>query len=197
MKFMYRLSCLCLFTLLLSSCKERINYVLKLEHHPLQSDQLYDLAEVKQVLFDARELNLDSLEKQSRKTFLKGAEYLINKNEPSKAIRYLKNSILSYPQAKAYYELGNALYRSGGRASQKEALKAFQMAENLGYEPIAQCYYRMAVTHAALASEAKEGGRDDYNDYPILDNLRSALLAGFSDTLTIREEAAFDPWRNE
>src|SRR5690606_38323207 len=23
------------------------------------------------------------------------------------------------------------------------------------------------------------------------------LLAGFSDTLTIREEAAFDPWRNE
>ncbi|MHB1279212.1 MAG: hypothetical protein ACYC1Q_12555, partial [Bacteroidia bacterium] len=176
-----------LFTLSLFSCKEKINYVLKVDLKQLQVEDMYDREKVEEVIFDATERNPDSLISKSRKVFLKGAEYLKNQNKPLYAAVEFKKSILIFPQAKTYYELGDALYQAGGSDNLEEAIEAFEIAEYLGFQPAYRVYFHMARAHAALVQTDPKKG----SEYSIYENLRLAFVNGYSDTSELRASSPF------
>ncbi|HCS22003.1 MAG TPA: hypothetical protein DIW47_15850 [Bacteroidetes bacterium] len=178
---------LILCTLTLFSCKEKINYVLKVDLKQLQLDDLYDRKKVEEVIFDATERNPDSLVAQSRQVFLKGADLLKNQNKPHYAVVEFKKSILIFPQAKTYYELGDALYQAGGSDNLEEAIQAFEIAEHLGFQPAYRVYFHLARTHAALVETNPEKGRK----YSIYENLRLAFVNGYSDTSELLASSPF------
>lgn len=176
------LCALCLF-----SCKEKINYVLKVDLKQLQVEDLYDRKKVEEVIFDATERNPDSLVSQSRKLFLKGADLLKNQKKPHFAVVEFKKSILILPQAKTYYELGDALYQAGGSDNLLEALEAYEIAEHLGFEPTYRVYFHMARVHAAILQTNPKKG----SEYSVYENLRLAFVNGYSDTSELLASSPF------
>lgn len=183
---MKKLSFLLIMALGFTACKEKINYVLKVDLKQLSEEDIYTLKKVEEVIFDATERNSDSLMNQSRREFLKGADLLKNKNKPAMAVLHLKKSILTFPQAKSYYELGDALYQTGGTANLEEAVKAYEIAENLGFEPAYRLYFHKAKVYAAIKAIDPEE-----SEYPILENLRLAFSNGYSDTAELRSLSPF------
>src|SRR5687767_7490515 len=101
---------------ILSSCMNQVDhYVLKVKLNKLTEENMYDRQLVDDILFDAEELNKDSLQTAAHEHFLKGIDLIKNKNKRSEGIAALKRSILLFPDAKCYYELGNALAEAGNK----------------------------------------------------------------------------------
>src|SRR6478609_2129556 len=84
-------------------------YVIKAKLIRLQKETMYDKKLAYNAIFDAEESGSDSVKNESRKCFLKGIDLYKNKKDIAAAIVQLKKSILLFPAAKTYYELGNAL----------------------------------------------------------------------------------------
>jgi tetratricopeptide (TPR) repeat protein len=161
------------------------NYVLKVKLHQLTPEDMYDEDLVYDVIFDGQEQDLDSLKTKSRQLFLQGVDLYKNKNNPFASISLFKQSIMVFPDAKTYYELGNALIdaKKGGKGYE-EAILAYEVAEKLQFQPLSMIMYNKAVAqyqHSVLK-----------DDKELLDGalytLGQAISSGFSDTLFISKD---------
>lgn len=123
-----------------------INYVARVKPLRLFDTEIYKADKVEDVLFDSEEQNIDSLRNLSRQLFLKGVDAFRNKKAPGTAIKIFKQSILALPDAKTYYELGNALLESGMFKDEfEEAEQAFEIAERLNFQPLYLVHYKTPV----------------------------------------------------
>lgn len=88
------------------------------------------------------------------KLFLEGVNIYRNKKQPLESIELFKKSILLKPQAKTYYELGNALFDV---KKLPEAIQSYGIAEVLDYKPLHKVLYNMACAYSLQkdASSAK------------------------------------------
>ena len=175
----------CMLVILNSCSAPTKEYVLKVKLNKLTNKDIYDYDLVKDVLFDAEELNLDSIKAKSREAFLKGADEYKNKDNRSGAILWFKKSILCFPDAKTYYELGNALMDSKSDIeSLKESVQAYRVAEELEFKPIYSVYYKIACAEN-LIGKLDQSDDNNYNEHNVISYLRSAFQSGFQDTLSI------------
>ncbi|MBV8254592.1 MAG: hypothetical protein JO154_18465 [Chitinophaga sp.] len=91
-------------------------------------------------------------DKNAEKEFLEALDLYRNKKKAGQSIPLFKSSILKQPQAKAYYELGNALLDGG---KYKEAIQSFDMAEQLNYTPLHKLLYNKACAYSLDNNEEK------------------------------------------
>jgi len=165
---------------LIGCSQTSVNYVARVKPMHLYETDIYKADKVEDVLFDAEEQNTDSLRNLSRKFFLEGIDLFRNQNDPGSAIRLFKKSILALPDAKTYYELGNAILESGRFQDDfKESEKAFEIAERLHFQPLYQVQYKLACAMNRAAPEYTYGVH-----YKLLEAFRQ----GFSDTNLIKKE---------
>jgi tetratricopeptide (TPR) repeat protein len=85
--------------------------------------------------------------KEADKLFLQAIDVYRNKKDPSQAVAIFKKSILEQPQAKAYYEMGNAL---GDIGELEEGLRAYDIADVLDYKPLNKLLYNKACLYSRL-----------------------------------------------
>lgn len=180
------------------ACQSRINYKMKVNLIRLTKDNIYDKKLVGDAIFDAHELQIDSLKKKSNKLFMAGVNLYKNKKDPAGAIPMLKQSLLEFPTVETYYEIGIALMdeqatKTGSERSQdlREALQALQVAEYLHYQPLSNVYYNMACADNLLANDSihpidKPGV--NYNNQAVFD-LRNAYMNGFSDSAMLKSDS--------
>src|SRR6478752_3388334 len=136
--------------------KERVEYKYKVQLKPFTEDEIFMSQSIKTYLFDAEELNTDSLKGIAKKEFLTAIDFYKNKKDLEKAKQHLIKSIMMYPEAKSYYELGN-LYLAQDD-SKNNASRAFCIAEDLGYRPVSEIYFKQACTYY----KAYESGTNEY-----------------------------------
>ncbi len=91
-------------------------------------------------------------DKNAEKEFLEAVDLYRNKKKAGESVALFKSSIVKQPQAKAYYELGNALLDGG---KYKEAVQAFDMAELLNYTPLHKLLFNKACAYALDSNEEK------------------------------------------
>jgi hypothetical protein len=187
----YRVLVPCLLIAAILGCKAKKNYIMKVTLVRLTPDNIYDKKLVSDVIFDAQELHVDSLKIKSMKLFLKGVDLYKNKKNPDSAITVLKQSLLVFPEDITYYVLGNALMdaqtnKQGEekKAKLREALQAYEVAENLNFQPVSQIYYNMACAGNMLGNEdsAKMTDKVSLQFNQAAFNLRRAFMSGFNDT---------------
>ncbi|WP_028979019.1 hypothetical protein [Sporocytophaga myxococcoides] len=176
----------CLFALAVS-CSPQKEYKLKIKPLTLKKSEIYDYSVVRDVLFDAEEVGLDSLKDKSRDLFLKGVDSYKNKKELASAIKQFKSSILILPDAKTYYELGNALldFRAD-KEMLEESIKAFRLAEDLNFQPKAKINYKIACVYNVLQSNFQTS-EDSYVSSVVF-HLREVIEKGLMDTNSIKKD---------
>lgn len=106
-------------------------------------------------IFDGRVVGLylnqnETIDSKANALFLQGLDAYKNKKRMDSAEYYFTKSILVYPTARTFFELGNVLQE---KKEYQTALKAYRMADQLKYEPFASLLYNMACTY----SLAKDG----------------------------------------
>jgi hypothetical protein len=165
-------------------------YQLKVKLQKLTAANIYDQDLVYDVIFDAQELNMDSLQDNSRKMFLQAIDMYKNKHNPAEGAKLLKNSILTFPAAKAYYELGNALVDNSktGYMTIEEALNAYSVAEHLDFQPVSSVYYKEAIAHYMLYNAYSDENDKSSALYSAVSALRYAFSNGFTDSLALKKD---------
>ncbi len=82
---------------------------------------------------------------EANKLYLNGVDAFKNKKDLDSAAHYLRQSILKEPSAKAYYELGNVYM---DRKQYDKALSAYDLAENLDFQPFSKILYNKACLYS-------------------------------------------------
>jgi hypothetical protein len=177
----YFKSLLVIFSFLCLGCfQQEKNYVAKVKLLKLHEADIYNADVVYDVIFDSEEQNVDSLRNLSQQLFLKGIDTYKNKKNVIDAIVLFKESILTFPNAKTYYELGNAkLEANQGDPGLKDAQAAYYVAEKLNFQPLSMIYYKKACV-SNLLHEVDESNVRAY--------LYQAFQAGFSDTTLLNND---------
>lgn len=119
----------------------------------------------------------------ANKLFLSALDEFKNKKDLIAAEKGFVQSILRYPTAKAYYELGNVWLE---KKEYKQALQAYRMAENLDYEPFSKLMYNIACTYSGLKDGEQAASYLEYaieSGYLNVDN-----IAKDPDLAYLREE---------
>src|SRR4051812_23504544 len=168
--------------LCLSCSTNKKEYVAKVKVLKLTHDHIYDQDMVSDVIFDSEELDVDSLKIKSHQLFLKGINEFKNNKNPEKAVILFKESILTFPDAKTYYELGNAKLEIGAKAGDvvlEEANKAYDVAEFLNFKPLSMIYYKQACVY---------NNRREKDERSVTNILIRAFGNGFSDTTMLKNE---------
>jgi hypothetical protein len=187
---------LSLLYFLFSCSKVEKEYVLKIKLTKLDEATLYDKQLAGDMIFDSEEQNVDSLKTKSRQLFLQGIQQFKNKKSPEKAVEMFKASILTFPEAKTYYELGNALMELGGFENVDEAIKAYEVTEYLGFQPISNVLYNKSRAEYSLYANPfvldelasnQEEAKKDYLDQAV-NSLRQAFMEGFYDTTRLKTD---------
>lgn len=119
----------------------------------------------------------------SKQAFLKGIDLLKNSKDAKAAIPFLQQSLSIYPNANAYYELGNAYLEIRDWAP---ALQSFKMAEVLDYKPLGNVLFKQASCYAAMDSADK-----------MYAYIRYAVQNGFVDKRKIVEDSHFANYKND
>jgi tetratricopeptide (TPR) repeat protein len=173
------------FSFTLIGCSETgTEKILKVKQHTLTTETMYNSNIVTDVVFDREELNTDSIQNIGRELFLKGIDLYKNKKQTGAAIVKLKASILVFPEAKTYYELGNALMSTGRHKTlREEAAKAYAIALRLNFQPESQIYFKQACLSQFDDSEDEQS-----RAWNTLNNLRSFFEKGTFDTLAVFNE---------
>lgn len=185
-----------LLMIAVSACNnEKTEYVLKVKIRKLAEKEIYDKELVYDAIFDAEELNKDSLRRKSSELFLKGMDLFKNKKKPSEGIRFLRSSILEFPDAKTYYELGNALSTFKNKVDLTEAMAAYEIAEHLNFQPLSYVYLREATVSKMLADFETE--EKSYFHERALHYLARAFETGFNDTALIQSNPSLKPLTDE
>jgi tetratricopeptide (TPR) repeat protein len=154
------------------------NYIARVKYQKLTESEIFNKEMVYDVIFDSRESGTDSIKNQSRQLFLKAIDTYKNKKDPQSAVSVFRQSILTYPDAKTYYELGNALLDAkSSTASVKDAVEAFEVAKYLNFQPASIVYYKLAAANNILLKSDETIGI-----YNVVYNLENAFNSGFSDT---------------
>ncbi|SDF26546.1 tetratricopeptide repeat protein [Chitinophaga filiformis] len=86
----------------------------------------------------------------SDKYFLKGVDVYRNQKNPEEGAKLFKQSIMAQPQARAYFELGNALAELNDLA---DAAHAYQIAEALDYKPTSKVLFNLACVYSRAENE--------------------------------------------
>lgn len=112
----------------------------------LAETEIYDYSKIKAYASGiVEDRKLDAKQK-----FLKAIDEYRNNKKPELAVPLFKESLLIFPDAKAYYELGNALL---DLKQYTEAIQAYHMAEQLDYQPNAKVLYNLACGYSLLEKE--------------------------------------------
>jgi tetratricopeptide (TPR) repeat protein len=138
------------------------------------ADKVYDF------VFANEELDTDSLRSAGKKEFLKAIDLFKNKKQASASLVHFRNAASTFPDAKTYYELGNALLES---KLYSEAVQAYTVAERLDYSPASNLYFNLACASAMVPQNAGNGGSGE-----ALRFLSLAAKSGFSDGKRVEEE---------
>ncbi len=176
----YPMKQLCYFlaVLVIGGCTApQKEYIVKVSLLKLTPEFMYNREMVYDVIFDSEELEIDSVKNKSRQLFLKGIDQLKNKKNAASAADILRKSILVFPEAKTYYELGNALLEMGG-SNLKEADDAYDVAQYLQFKPAADITYKKAC----VLNRKNKGGE---NDEVVIGQIFWAFENGFSDTVKL------------
>ena len=112
----------------------------------LAEEQIFEKDIVLKAALDSKGKN-----KVSDKFFLDGVDMYRNKKDAAKAVELFKQAILEQPQARAYFELGNAL---ADENRLYDAAHAYQLAEVLDYKPTSKVLYNLACVYSR-AEDAK------------------------------------------
>jgi tetratricopeptide (TPR) repeat protein len=132
-------------------------------------DQILD----KNFILNAAAIN-QGKNKTSDRYFLTGVDAYRNKKNPEEGAKLFKQSIMEQPQARAYFELGNAL---ADLNNLKDAASAYEIAEALDYKPTSKVLYNLACVYSR-AEDRKTG----------LYYLVSAIEFGYSNMKNIYED---------
>ncbi|MBC7488245.1 MAG: hypothetical protein H7282_16005 [Cytophagaceae bacterium] len=185
---MHKLIFIPVILLLLFSCSgPEVDYVAKVKVLHLTNASLYDEELVYDVIFDSEESDVDSLKNKSRILFLSGIDQYKNKDNTRKAIDFFKESILVFPDAKTYYELGNALLDRNNFDQAKEAINAYRVAEHLNFQPKFNIYYKEACANNILYHNVAAEEKENYMSR-VVASLRMAFYNGFSDTVQLKND---------
>ena len=103
---------------------------------------------------------------EANKLYLNGVDAFKNKKNLDSADYYLRQSILKEPSGKAYYELGNVFM---DQKKYDEALNAYDLAENLDFQPISKILYNKSCLYSLQENVEMSG---QYLEY--------ALQAGYN-----------------
>ncbi|HAA00382.1 MAG TPA: hypothetical protein PK637_09880 [Flavobacteriales bacterium] len=135
----------------------------------------------------------DSVREASRKVFLNGIDLYRNQKQPEKAIAEFRKAILMCPDAKSYYELGNALMDI---RNYEEAISSYHIAEQLNYHPLSKVMYNLACAYS-MTENGEEGLRyvrlaieNGYaNSKHLLSDTDLSFVRGLPDFKGVYEEA--------
>ena len=180
---MKNLFLLSFFSILMASCGETFqnqpNDLVKIQtvSIPLDASTIYDGSVVKMHV-DASQTDLD----QANQLFLEGIDLYRNKNKLEEGLDKMKESVMRSPSPKAYYEIGNA---NMDLQRYDDALKAYNMAEELGYEPFSKVLYNLACVYA-LTDQNDLSGK--YLEY--------AIQAGYTNLDHIQKDPDLENLRN-
>lgn len=111
----------------------------------LREDQIFD----KTMALGASRNNAGK-NKISDRYFLKGVDMYRNQRNPEEGVKLFKQSIMEQPQARAYFELGNAL---ADLNNLKDAAAAYEIAEALDYKPTSKVLYNLACVYSRAEDE--------------------------------------------
>jgi len=173
--------------LTLFSCEPKVNHVAKVKVLHMTEESIYDKKLVYDVIFDSEEYGIDSVKNKSRALFLEGIDHYKNKKNTRKAIDLFKESILVFPDAKTYYELGNALLDFNRIDLASEAIQAYEVADHLNFQPKFNIFYKEACANNMLYHDAPSEKKSDYL-YETLSSLRQAFYHGFMDTVQLKND---------
>ena len=167
-KLMVLISASAFLVAILASCKGASN---KKEHDHVVMDtsMLYN---TDQVLGFVKAHPENS--KDAASVFSKAVDVYRNKKDAGSAYQLFINSVTLYPTARGYYELGNVCME---KKEYEHAIAAFQIAEQLGYEPVSKLLYNMACVYS-LQDKCYESST--YIGY--------AIEAGYSNIKQIMED---------
>lgn len=126
---------------LLSACSEAPEVKKAIESGKLDEKDIYSM----EIVQPFTEAVPDSVREESRKIFLNAIDVYRNKKSPDKAIAEFKKAIVMCPDAKSYYELGNALMDI---KNYSEAISSYHMAEKMDYNPISKVLYNLACAYS-------------------------------------------------
>ncbi|WP_440132646.1 tetratricopeptide repeat protein [Chitinophaga sancti] len=141
-------------------------------------------------------------DKEADKLFLQAIDVFRNKKDPSQAVALFKKSILAQPQARAYYEMGNAL---GDQGKLQEGLQAYDIADILDYKPLNKLLYNKACLYARSGELAKAkqylisaiefgyGNLKNLQKDKDLDKLREDAPYNFNDLIMTAMSGSSDP----
>jgi len=118
---------------------------------------------------------------EANELFLKGLNAFRNQNDLDSADFYFKESILTEPSAKAYFELGN-VYMS--KEDYDKAISAYGVAEQLDYEPFSKILYNKSCIYSLEEEEEMAG---QYLEY--------ALQAGYNNIDHIQKDSDLENLR--
>jgi len=179
MKNLFLLSLLGSFLL---SCGETIqnqpNDLVKVQTAsiPLSASTMFDGSVVKMHV-DASQTDLD----HANQLFLEGIDLYRNQNKLEEGLEKMKESVMRSPSPKAYYEIGNV---NMDLQKNDDALKAYNMAEELGYEPFSKVLYNIACVYS-LTEKADLSGK--YLEY--------AIQAGYTNLEHIQKDTDLENLR--
>lgn len=136
-------------------------------------------------------LNFPAVEQEmAKKKFLEAIELYKNKKQIAQGITTFKSSLFIYPSEKTYYELGSAL---ADNKDYDESLKAFHIAEQMNYSPLANVLYKIASVYALMPPKySKEDAFTNLNDSIALHFMEVALQMGYSKPADFLHDKAFD-----
>lgn len=120
--------------------------------------------------------------KESNTLFLRGVDSYRNNQEIDSAEIYFTESILKEPSPKAYFELGNVHM---DKKEYDEALSAYKMAEQLGYQPFSKILYNKACIYS-LKEETELSAK--YLEY--------ALQAGYTNIAHMQSDSDLSSLRD-
>lgn len=108
-----------------------------------------DLFNVEKVTAFAGSLS-DGDKKEAKKSFLNAIDVYRNKKSAEKALPLFTESLLKNPDAKTYYEYGNALLDT---KDYPKSISAYHMAEQLNYSPLSKLMYNLACAYSLSKDE--------------------------------------------
>ena len=134
-----------------------------------------------------------SEQEASKKKFLEAIDLYKNKKDTSQSIPVFKASLFIHPSEKTYFELASAL---ADNKNYDEALKAFTVAEQMDYSPLANIMYKKSVVYASMPNtQFCNDGWTKVNDSIALRFMQIALQMGYSKPKDFLNDKTFDSIR--
>lgn len=178
MKYIYGIIAICLVSVLTfcSGGKETFN---ETNQNKYVSKRLTESAIfIKDSIEYARTVSSGAQIDESRKRFLKGLDFLINKSKPEESVALFKEAIMYFPDERYFFYLTKAFIALNDA---EHATIANVMCSEYNYQP----YYEVAFNDALISAIKKDTSM-------CIDNLNGAIYEGFLNKDKILNEKLFD-----